>query len=39
MVQWLLPEAHSAQVASLLKTTLLNKDVIVAPPLLPFGIG
>jgi predicted nucleic acid-binding protein len=39
MVQWLLPEAHSAQVASLLETTLLNNDVIVAPPLLPFEIA
>jgi predicted nucleic acid-binding protein len=39
LVQWLLPEAHSAEVASLLMTTLTRRDTIVAPPLLPFEIA
>jgi predicted nucleic acid-binding protein len=39
LVQWLLPEAHSPHVASLLRTTLSSREVIVAPPLLPFEIA
>jgi predicted nucleic acid-binding protein len=39
IVQWLLPEAHSAEVESLLRATLAIGDTIVAPPLLPFEIA
>jgi predicted nucleic acid-binding protein len=39
VVQWLLPEAHSTEVASLLRATLSSRIPIVAPPLLPFDIA
>jgi len=39
LVQWLLPEAHSAQAAALLKAAVSSREVIVAPPLLPFEIA